>query len=176
MNNTELAEEAEPRMTVLEEFQNFDWRRYQPEEFYTALDPQGPIIRKEVYVALMQSEGNLGKAAAMLNRPRDTLRRWLNANPDMKVVSENLVETAIDNIEETAFKQAIEGDGAQVRFLLQTKGKNRGYSTRVENTGADGAPLELMRQVEVHVTAEQMQRLAEEIQHRVAGTGRTVNG
>lgn len=168
-------EDGQPVFTVLEEFAHIDCDNFDTSQFLTSLDPYGAIYRKEVYIALMKADGNIGVAAQMLARPRETLVRWLKANHDMAVIAENIRETKLDHVEDVVMRQALQGDGAQARFLLQTRGKERGYTTRVENTGKDGEPLELLKQMQVFVSEDQMERLSEELKHLAHGTGRTVH-
>lgn len=148
---------------VLEEFAHVDWESYDFTHCKTRLDPIGPIYREDVFAAITHSEGHVANAARLIGRPRETLVRWLKANKDMYVVQHDIQETVLDDVEVEVRKQALAGDSAQQRFLLNTLGKNRGYTTRIEATGKDGAELEFARVAVVRVTDEQMRRVAQEI-------------
>lgn len=83
---------------------------------------------------------------------RDKLRRLQLLGKAEKVLEE-MLDMPVDKIElqdtgETGMKQVLTTDPALVRikqdtakFIASTQGKNEGYSTRVENTGADGKEL-----------------------------------
>lgn len=162
MQAHDLVTTSDEDVNVLEEFQHIDTTYYDFENCDTALDPIGPIVRRDVYAALVKSDGNLKEAALLLNRPRESLNRWLKANKDMMLVLADLEESFIDDVETLVKSSARAGDGAQQRYLLSTKGKNRGYSTRVEATGKDGSDLEFARIAVVRVSEEQMMRVARE--------------
>ena len=158
-------------LTVIERFAFVDVDNYDFPTCRTAIDPIGPIFEIDVYAALKVTAGNMGKAAALLNRARDSLQRWLKHNQELYRVVVDAEETALDNAEELVRNQALAGDPAQLRFLLQTKGKNRGYSTRQENTGKDGADLDFARVAANRVSEDRMQQIAEEVLMRMGRMG-----
>lgn len=163
--------------TVIERYAFVDVEGYDFSTCRTSVDPIGPIFEIDVFAALTSMRGNLGKAAALLNRPRDTLARWLKHNKEMWRVVIDAEECVLDNAEEMVKDQALAGDPAQLRFLLQTKGKGRGYSTRVENTGKDGAELDFGRVAAERVTEDRIQQIAEEVLRRMGGDdAKVING
>lgn len=172
----EIAVSDDQNVTVLERFRHVDWENYRFDQCNTRLDPIGPFYPMDVYAALKNSFGNYGKAAVLLGRPRDSLMRWLKANPEFNQIAIDTEETVLDDVEDIVKKQALEGDGAQARFLLSTKAKNRGYSTKVENGGRIGIELEFSRIVENRLTEEQILRMAEEIVARQVEQSNTIEG
>lgn len=158
-------------LTVIERFAFVDVDNYDFPTCRTAIDPIGPIYEIDVYAALKFTKGNMGKAAALLNRARDSLQRWLKHNPELYRVVVEAEETALDDAEELVRNQALAGDPAQLRFLLQTKGKNRGYSTRQENTGKDGANLDFARIASDRISDDRMLEIAEEVLLRMGRLG-----
>lgn len=158
---------------VLEEFAHVDYVNYDFKHCRTRLDPIGPIFREDVYAALKNAEGSVADAAALIGRPRETLARWLKANKDMYLIQHDIQETVLDTVEVSVRKQAVAGDAGQQRFLLNTLGKDRGYSTRVEATGKDGAELNFARVAVVRISDEQMMRVAKEI---VAKGDKSIDG
>lgn len=166
MDATDIVTGNEQAPNVLEEFRHVDVAFYDFENCDTRIDPIGPIHRQDVYAALVVAEGNLRLAASMIGRPRETLVRWLNANKDMYQIAQDIEESTLDDVETLVRQGAKAGDAAQQRFLLTTKGKNRGYTTRVENTGKDGAELNFARVAVVRISEEQMLRVAREVTER----------
>ena len=124
-----------------------------------------PLIEVDVYAALMWAKGNLSLAADVLNRPRRVLTDWLKANPEMYQVIDEIRERRLDTIQDKVIAQAELGDGTQARFVLSTIGKDRGFTTRVENTGKDGAPLEHV--IRDRVSDDQLLRIANEIRAQI---------
>lgn len=103
--------------------------------------PHEPYYIEDVVAALTVAKGSLTNAARMLGRTRRNLTVWIDKTPEMMEFSNDLRDGMLDRIEQNAFHQAAEGDGPMIRFLLQTLGKDRGYSVRNEQTGKDGAAL-----------------------------------
>lgn len=174
--NMEIAIREEQNTSVLDRYAHVDWQNYRFDMCNTALDPIGPIYPVDVFAALKFTRGNYRQAAHLLNRPRDSLIRWLKANSEFNIVAVDEEEGALDDIETIARDQALAGDGAQVRFLLSTKAKNRGYSTKVENSGRIGIELEFDRIVATRMTEEQVMRMAEEIMARNKEQENTIDG
>lgn len=113
------------------------------EECETVVDPKGPMWTPDVVAALVRSNGNLGQAASHLQRSRDSLKRWVESKPEVQEALLGIRATLLDEVETTQFDLAIvHKDGAAGRFLLQTLAKDRGFITRVEQTGKDGEPLQ----------------------------------
>jgi hypothetical protein len=66
---------------------------------------------------------------------------------------EDEAERALDFAETQMFKQIQEGDGPMIRYLLSTKGKNRGFAERQQ---IDLRSIDLSQ-----LTEQQLQRLAD---------------
>lgn len=115
---------------------------YDFENCPTRVDRNGPYHTADVIAALVKGSCNLGFAAALLGRNRSRLREYVHANPDMLRFLHDTKDGIIDLIEEKVLGSAMLGDGPNGRFVLSTLGKDRGYTTRVESTGKDGAPIE----------------------------------
>lgn len=73
---------------------------------------------------------------------------WRNEDEEFEkgvaVARRTSMEAAIDLAENKSLSILDNGDPKHVRWFLETRGKNRGYSKRLEQTGADGAPLNPM--------------------------------
>lgn len=150
-------------LTLVERYQSISAENFDFAKCFTRTNGEGAMIEKDVVMALKASEGNISKAAALLGVGRTSVARFVQQNPDLHSVLDEYTETIIDVAEDVLKEQVKEGDGAQVRFLLNTKGKNRGYTTRQEMTGKDGAALDFMKVAQVRMDDEQMERIAEAI-------------
>lgn len=107
----------------------------------TALDRMGPYHKQDVIAALIATECVISKAAILLNRSRHRVRDYIYGNRDVLLWFDDVREGNLDIIEHNHVKAALLGDLGAGRFILTTLGKDRGYSTRLEQTGKDGVPL-----------------------------------
>lgn len=92
--------------------------------------------------ALREHHGIILKAAEACGVSRPTFYKFMQKHPHLEEVRQEADEELLD-IGEAAVVKAIKGEDMKtVRWHLERKGKNRGYTTRQEQTGADGGPLE----------------------------------
>lgn len=98
---------------------------------------------KRVENALLKHQGIILKAAEALGCTRPALYKFLKEHPELELVRDEARDRLLD-VAESNMAKAIEGgeDMKTTLWYLERMGKNRGYSTRVEQTGADGAPVE----------------------------------
>jgi hypothetical protein len=101
----------------------------------------GGLVDEEAVNALVAADGNIARAASLLGIRRMKLRDWIDRMPEVQMCMSDLRNARLDDVEDMQFHSALTGDTAAGRFLLQTVGKERGYVTRTEQTGKDGAPL-----------------------------------
>lgn len=118
-----------------------------PEEYdfrncETRLNKFGPYNRTDVLFAAVVTLGTLADMAELLGRRRGSLKEYISAHPEVREFIEDIREGAIDKIETEEIKSALAGDPTSRRFILTTLGKNRGFSTRTEQTGKDGGPID----------------------------------
>jgi hypothetical protein len=121
-----------------------DPANYDFEGCETRLDPMGPYNPVDVVAAIMMTAGNFAKMAVLLGRNRTRVRDFVLRKPEVKLVYDEVKESILDDIEESVIMSALNGDPADRRFVLTTLGKHRGFTTRVENTGVDGAPMQVI--------------------------------
>lgn len=108
---------------------------------FTVRDERGVILDLDVAVALLKFEGNITRVATALGRSRRVMATYISRDPQLVELQEDIEDMFLDEVEEIAKNNARKGDGGLMKFVLQTLGKKRGYVTRVETTGKDGAPV-----------------------------------
>lgn len=75
----------------------------------------------------MATHGNLAAMAGLLGRSRARLKEYIYKTPEALELLQDMDSAILDNVEHGHTKLALSGDGPAQRFLLATKGKNRGY-------------------------------------------------
>lgn len=106
--------------------------------------PWDPKIDKaESILALEAAHGNISSAAYALGVRRAYLKKKIDADPDLQDVVVELEQVVVDKAQENVYSKVFAGDGDMSWRILQTLGKDRGFSTRVESTGKNGAPVSI---------------------------------
>lgn len=100
------------------------------------------MAEEDVAAALIVSMGSYADAARILRRSRKQVFDFVMRHSDLEELREEVFETALDDIETGYLREAIAGDPSARKHFLTTLGKNRGHTTRVEQTGKDGGPIE----------------------------------
>ena len=101
------------------------------------------LTKASVEKALLEHAGILSKAAEALGVSRQAVYNFIEKNPELEDVRAEATEMLID-VAEGHMKTAIAaGDLKTIRWYLERQGKNRGYNTRSELTGADGGPVQM---------------------------------
>lgn len=93
--------------------------------------------------AILETKGNLLEMSGLLLRRRSALRDYIFATIEVKDVYDEVHEALLDSAESMHNTLALSGDGPALRFILSTLGKERGYTTRIEQTGKDGGPVQM---------------------------------
>lgn len=94
---------------------------------------------KQVEAALRAGAGIITAAAGALKCAPSTVRGYLERNPKLKEVCEDIVEQNLDLAEGKLLMGIRESNMTAIIFYLKTKGRSRGYTERHElATGADG--------------------------------------
>ena len=110
---------------------------------WTVVHPLEPYNVLDVAAAILQGEGNFSVTAKLLNRGRRSVETFILRTLELRELQEDVEESFLDEVEGKYKKLASAGDPGAARFFLTTKAKNRGYVTRVESTGKDGAAIEV---------------------------------
>ena len=117
-------------------------KKYDFERCVTKLNHNGPFVKEDVVAAIYATNGNFAQMAICLGRRRSSVRNFVLANLDVKDIYDEVHEVFLDTVEQSHASLALGGDGPSLRFILATLGKDRGYTTRIEQTGKDGSPLQ----------------------------------
>lgn len=84
----------------------------------------------EIWDALVNNGGNVSRAARLLGFTRTKLQERIDRKPDLIQLLADLREEAVDDAETNQLLRARSGADPQAeRFVLQTLGRKRGYST-----------------------------------------------
>jgi hypothetical protein len=103
----------------------------------------------QVADALCKAHGIQVEAARLLEetykRPcrRQLIHSYVHRNPELRAIIDEGMEEMLDLAEGNVFKAVEAGNENMTKFLLATRGKDRGYTYRQENQalGADGTPV-----------------------------------
>lgn len=97
---------------------------------------------KKAAAALRAQRGIIKYAAEACGVSRQYFNKFMNEHPELEDVREEASEDLLDIGDKHIYTAVEAGDMKTIRWYQERKGKNRGYNTRVEQTGADGGPLE----------------------------------
>lgn len=97
---------------------------------------------KKAAAALCEHKGIVTYAAESCGVSRQYFTKFMTLHPELEEVREEASEILLDIGEKHLTTAIVGGDLKTIRWHMERKGKNRGYNTRVEQTGADGGPLE----------------------------------
>ncbi|MCA1600521.1 MAG: hypothetical protein LC776_02355 [Acidobacteria bacterium] len=83
-------------------------------------------------VALKELDGNMAAAARRFHCSRTTVWEYVNEDPELRQLVNELSEAFTDQAEQTLFKAIREGNIVATIFYLKTRARDRGYSERLE--------------------------------------------
>lgn len=112
----------------------------------TVVEPDGPYSVRDVAAAIIVFRGNYAEIAKALGRRREGVRGVIARNGDLARLHAEVYQEFLDEVESGFMRTALMGDKDAMKFVLQTRGKDRGYTTRTEQTGANGGPIEVAAQ------------------------------
>jgi hypothetical protein len=101
---------------------------------------------KHMEEALRRGAGITSAAALILQKAyghctSQTVRNYMARHPQLRQAVEEAIEDNIDKAEARLLTAIGEGTDWAVKFYLETKGKNRGYTRRQEIAGVPAQPL-----------------------------------
>ena len=96
----------------------------------------------EIIGALKKHQGLAALAAESLGVNVQTIYNYRDRHPSVAEAMAHLKEKRIDVVEGKLWQRINSEDTTAIIFFLKTQAKSRGYVERVEQTGADGSPME----------------------------------
>lgn len=103
--------------------------------------PQARLTEEQIAAGLRAQRGNISATADALGVDRRTIYRRINESEELAAICTDARESLIDVAENALLKLINEGNVAAIIFALKTQGRARGYSERLELTGADGGAI-----------------------------------
>ena len=101
-----------------------------------------PFHIDDVAAALLVSNGSFGSMARLLGRRRHAVKRFVESKDDLVTLLDDVNEETFDAVEDRVILAALHGDTASGRFILSTRGSDRGYSRLTRHAGPDGGAIE----------------------------------
>lgn len=100
-------------------------------------EEQARPSKGDLYTYLSGNRGNISEAARHFGQRRATIKDMINTTPELVALMEDLSEGQVDKAEDNIFADNEKGDQGASKFILQTKGKKRGWAMGVEGTGKE---------------------------------------
>lgn len=104
---------------------------------------------EDLYPLIEKYGGNIAAVARAARVSRQTIYNRIKEHPELSSAIEDARESQLDNIESALYQKAIAGDTTAMIFVMKTRGKGRGYSERLELTGADGGAIQTEGKIDV---------------------------
>jgi hypothetical protein len=99
----------------------------------------GEVSNGDIFDALERSRGNIGAAARELGVRRALVASRIDKEPELASLIEDFRQSTVDTAEDNVHKDVEKGDPTASRFILQSIGKDRGYTIGVSGQGKGGA-------------------------------------
>ncbi len=115
--------------------------------------------KEAVLEALNKSSGIVASACKAANISRFTFYKWYNEDEDFREKVDDVRELQKDFAEALILKKMKEGDTTMIIFYAKTQMKDRGYSERVEHTGANGEPLLRAAEIDISKLTEEQRKV-----------------
>jgi hypothetical protein len=88
-----------------------------------------------------EERGNVSTVARKVGVSRKAIMNHVGQSPDLIEALADARETMLDQAESKLYEKVLAGETVELLFFLKTQGRSRGYSERMEVTGADGESL-----------------------------------
>jgi hypothetical protein len=85
------------------------------------------LTTEQIIAAIRRSGGIVKGAANALNVSSRNLRRWIDAEPELKAAAEDVVEDNLDLAETGILRGVAAGNFEACRYYLRCKGRHRGW-------------------------------------------------
>lgn len=133
----------------------------------------------DVADALRASAG-IHTAAARILAPKyggfttNGVKYYVERYPELQALKAELLEQTLDLAESKLITALNQGDMKSVFFFLRTRGKQRGYVERMEQTGKNGDPIETVTKLDLSdLTPEERDALRPILARRAGETERS---
>lgn len=90
---------------------------------------QPVVVRREVFLALLQAAGTITKACKLAKIPRATIYEWRAADPEFAKAIEATKEMAADGLEDSLYVRGHEGVEVPIFSQGRKVGTKREYDT-----------------------------------------------
>jgi len=84
--------------------------------------------------------------AEKLNVDRQTIYRYFERYPELEKETQEYLDSITDQAEYHLIEAVMAGNSWAVRYWLSTRGKNRGYTTKLESTFNNSYPMQIIRE------------------------------
>lgn len=105
--------------------------------------------KKRLLQALTGTSGIVAAACRKAGVSRFVFYDWQKKDPEFREKCEDILEMQKDVVEASILRKIQEGDTTMIIFYAKTKMRDRGYSERIECTGANGSPLFGAQEVDI---------------------------
>lgn len=128
------------------------------------------FTRRAIVSAIRKGHGIQSEVARLLGCDPVTVRRFMKRHPELLAIQAEATEPVIDRAEQRLFA-ALEDEDPRVwmaaaKYILSTKGKHRGWTSRTEVTGANGGPMAVAT-VNIDLTPESVRMLSAEMRRKL---------
>jgi len=100
------------------------------------------ITKKKIQDVIAETHGIKQAIAERLNVDRRTIYRFFDRYSDLEKECQEYLDTLTDIAESHLIASVKAGNSWAVRYWLSTRGKHRGYSTKLENTFNSSNPMQ----------------------------------
>ena len=99
------------------------------------------FTREQVLAAVDGCAGVVHTVAKKLDCAWSTAETYIDKWESTKEAYQNENETVLDLAETRLIEAVNKGQPWAIKYILSTRGKNRGYTERLEHSGPDGGPV-----------------------------------
>lgn len=85
------------------------------------------LQRDKIAELITKYYGNVSRVADALGANRHPMDNYIKSDPELKRILEQARERTVDELEDAAMNQALNGSPVMTIFLLKTRGRGRGY-------------------------------------------------
>jgi hypothetical protein len=115
------------------------------------------LFTNEQLIAVLEANGGLiSHAADKLGIHRNSLSRWIKADPELEEATREMTEKLLDIAEANLITMLRQKQWDATKFYLSTKGRARGYGIKTEVTGPNGGaiPVSVERKLDLSKLSE----------------------